>query len=191
VKLKAIGAGGDVDTAVASTSGAGDIDERQLMRLATKGVVQLFNTVAKVQKQNQRHKRQSGPGRKPAVSGNADADAAGEAPIRDKFSFISELRKLSTNGDGAGADAAAAAGGVKRSADDEEGGTGWDVLRDDFGMGASKMKEWDARPQAGNDKGGAKSKKGAVKDIDDEAISDIDDGSDGSDESDESDGGEE
>ena len=190
--MKAIGAGGDVDTAVASTSGTGDIDERQLMRLATKGVVQLFNTVAKVQKQNQRHKRQSGPGRKAAVPGNADADAAGEAPIRDKYSFISELRKLSTNGDGTGADAAA--GGVKRSADDEEGGPGWDVLRDDFGMGASKMKEWDARPQAGNDKGGAKSKKGAVKDIDDEAISDIDDesdGSDDSDDSDDSDGGEE
>ena len=93
---------------------AADARERALLTTATRGVVHLFNAVAKAQRER----------REAAAAGGARQAAA------PKASFLAELRRAATGGGDAGAGAAG-------------GAPGWDVLREGYGMGRTGLKEWD------------------------------------------------
>jgi hypothetical protein len=116
---------------------AHDVREKQLQRLATRGVVLLFNAVNKAQKQR------------------AEAEAAGGVSKRkaaaaklSKASFLAELKQAATKGV---AVEAGAPGGAAAAADDAARGASWEVLGEGFpGLTrGAKMKDWDRR--AGSD----------------------------------------
>jgi hypothetical protein len=131
---------------------AADARERQLLKLATRGVVLLFNAVTKAQKQRQ------------------DADAAGskaaaKAAKAAKTGIFAELKagaRAAAEITAAPAAAAVAGGGrkkqqqqQKRPGDGEAGGSGWAVLGEGFpGLtGGSKMKDWDKAADSGDEAG--------------------------------------
>uniref|UniRef100_A0A8D2DHG5 RRP15-like protein n=1 Tax=Sciurus vulgaris TaxID=55149 RepID=A0A8D2DHG5_SCIVU len=100
--------------------------ERNLQRIATRGVVQLFNAVQKHQKNvDEKVKEAGGSIRKHAklISSVSKKD------------FISVLRGMDTKSTGKNPKA-------KQTEVKSEEGPGWTILRDDFMMGAS-MKDWD------------------------------------------------
>ncbi|KAM4814913.1 RRP15-like protein [Thomomys bottae] len=100
--------------------------ERNLQRIATRGVVQLFNAVQKHQKNvDEKIKEAGGSIRKQAklISSVSKKD------------FISVLRGTERNTNEKNSK-------TKQSAVKSEEGPGWTILRDDFMMGAS-MKDWD------------------------------------------------
>lgn len=121
---------------------AADAQEKILQKTATRGVVRLFNAVAKAQRRLRDEEGATGSRAKAAKLGKA--------------SFLAELRNSrATTGAteavvpsarapsaAAEAQAQAHAGG---SASDEEGGAGWAVLQEGFTglQGGSKMKDWD------------------------------------------------
>lgn len=106
-------AAGHAPPAARGVEPAADARERALLTTATRGVVHLFNAVAKAQRER----------REAAAAGGARPAAA------PKASFLAELRCAATGGEAAGA----AAGGAP----------GWDVLREGYGMGRTGLKEWD------------------------------------------------
>ena len=150
IKLKPVGSD-DPDAMVLNQHAA---MEKRLMRVATKGVVQLFNAVTKLQRQSEdaQKERKGGGG-----GGGGASTTTTNNKTSKKFSFISELRKLSTdNGDTdtdgkpEARDATADATVARRREDDEDddegapgASTGWEVLQDGFGTGATKLKDWD------------------------------------------------
>ncbi|XP_048212715.1 RRP15-like protein [Perognathus longimembris pacificus] len=100
--------------------------ERNLQRIATRGVVQLFNAVQKHQKNvDEKIKEAGGSVRKQAKL----------ISTVSKKDFISVLRGMDRNTNEK--NPKAKQGEVK-----SEEGPGWTILRDDFMMGAS-MKDWD------------------------------------------------
>ncbi|XP_016042838.1 RRP15-like protein [Erinaceus europaeus] len=105
--------------------------ERNLQRIATRGVVQLFNAVQKHQKNvDEKVKEAGGSGRKRAKLMSSVS----------KKDFISVLRGMDGNTkekSSAGKNLQAKQGDVKSAE-----GPGWTILRDDFMLGAS-MKDWD------------------------------------------------
>nr|XP_019598469.1 PREDICTED: RRP15-like protein [Rhinolophus sinicus] len=104
--------------------------ERNLQRIATRGVVQLFNAVQKHQKNvDEKVKEAGGSIRKRAKLISAVS----------KKDFISVLRGMdgSTN-----ATSSTGKNSKARQTEVKEEGPGWTILRDDFMMGAS-MKDWD------------------------------------------------
>jgi hypothetical protein len=108
---------------------------------ATRGVVHLFNAVAKAQRE-----------RRDAAASGARGAAAAAAP---RTSFLSELRRVAASSADAPAPGGAAAGAPAVA-------PGWDVLREGFGMGRTGLKEWDKGGRAaaggkasGGGKGGA------------------------------------
>jgi hypothetical protein len=125
---------------------AHDAREKQLQRLATRGVVLLFNAVNKAQKQR------------------AEAEAAGGVSKRkaavaklSKASFLTELKQAATKGVpvdalGGGAAPAAAAAAAACSGG---GGASWEVLGEGFpGLTrGAKMKDWDKRAGSDEDVG--------------------------------------
>lgn len=115
-----------------------DAYERALVTTATRGVVHLFNAVAKAQRER----------REAAAAGGARPAAA--AP---KASFLQELRR-------------AAAGGADPGAPPAKPAPGWDVLREGYGMGRTGLKEWD-RGAAGAKAGAANVEGGGFSDGDD------------------------
>ncbi|XP_038617286.1 RRP15-like protein [Tachyglossus aculeatus] len=105
--------------------------ERNLQRIATRGVVQLFNAVRKHQKNvDDKMKEAGGSMRKRAKLMSSVS----------KKDFISVLRGIegSKNEDSASGKTSQA----KQAKGKSEEGPGWNILRDDFMMGAS-MKDWD------------------------------------------------
>ncbi|XP_051574036.1 RRP15-like protein isoform X2 [Myxocyprinus asiaticus] len=107
--------------------------ERNLQRIATRGVVQLFNAVKKHQKNvDQMMKDVGGSERKKAKILSSVS----------KKDFIDVLR---------GADSPAIKKGKKETAEVKVESPAWSVLRDDFMMGAS-MKDWDK--ESGEEAGG-------------------------------------
>jgi hypothetical protein len=124
-----------------------DVREKSFQKTATRGVVRLFNAVAKAQRRLREEQGVSGSRAKAAKLGKA--------------SFLAELRnyRAAAAGEGGTSEAvvpsarptseAAAAGGVGGGGDsdsDEEGaGAGWDVLQKGFTglQGGNKMKDWD------------------------------------------------
>lgn len=104
--------------------------ERNLQRIATRGVVQLFNAV-------QKHQRNVGEKVK-EVGGSIRKRAKLMSTVSKK-DFISVLRGMD------GASESSSAGKSPKARQTEvksEEGPGWKILRDDFMMGAS-MKDWD------------------------------------------------
>ncbi|NWR69375.1 RRP15 protein, partial [Centropus unirufus] len=105
--------------------------ERNLQRIATRGVVQLFNAVRTHQKSIDE---------KVKKGGSSDRQRAKLLSSVSKRDFISVLRNM----DGAKG-SKNPAGKVTKSNQGEvksEEGPEWNILRDDFMMGAS-MKDWD------------------------------------------------
>uniref|UniRef100_A0A8C6QMH7 RRP15-like protein n=1 Tax=Nannospalax galili TaxID=1026970 RepID=A0A8C6QMH7_NANGA len=100
--------------------------ERNLQRIATRGVVQLFNAVQKHQKNVDEKVKEAG--------GSIRKQAKLISTVSKK-DFISVLRGMDGNASGKSPKAGQTA--VK-----SEEGPGWSILRDDFMMGAS-MKDWD------------------------------------------------
>ena len=136
-----------------------DVREKSFQKTATRGVVRLFNAVAKAQKRLRDEEGASGSRAKAAKLGKA--------------SFLAELRNSraeTTAGGGGGeseavvpsarptsaAAAAMAAGREDDSDGDEDGGAGWAVLQEGFTglQGASKMKDWDKQMEDESDGGG-------------------------------------
>ncbi len=109
---------------------------------ATRGVVHLFNAVAKAQRE-----------RRDAAALGLRGAAAAAAP---RSSFLSELRRVAASSADAPVAAPAAGGAAPAAA------PGWDVLRDGFGMGRTGLKEWDkgGRAATGAKAGGAAGGKG-------------------------------
>ncbi|XP_057585342.1 RRP15-like protein [Hippopotamus amphibius kiboko] len=113
--------------------------ERNLQRIATRGVVQLFNAVQKHQKNvDEKVKEAGGSIRKRAKLISAVS----------KKDFISVLRGMdgSTNEKSSTGRNSKA----KQTEAKSEEGPGWTILRDDFMMGAS-MKDWDKESDAPDD----------------------------------------
>ncbi|KAI8474980.1 MAG: Metallo-dependent phosphatase-like protein [Monoraphidium minutum] len=123
-----------------------DAREKSLQRLATRGVVLLFNAVNKAQRQK------------------AEAEAAGGVAKRKaaaaklgKASFLVELQQAATVGVPLGAvGGMAAAPAAARGAAAGGGAPGWGVLGEGFpGLtGGSKMKDWDKRASSDEDEAG-------------------------------------
>ncbi|NWH60122.1 RRP15 protein, partial [Geococcyx californianus] len=105
--------------------------ERNLQRIATRGVVQLFNAVRTHQK-NIDEKVKKG--------GSSDRQRAKLLSSVSKKDFISVLRNM----DGAKGSKSPAGKAMKSNQGEvkSEEGPEWNILRDDFMMGAS-MKDWD------------------------------------------------
>ncbi|XP_078714032.1 RRP15-like protein [Lampetra fluviatilis] len=101
--------------------------ERNLQRVATRGVVTLFNAVRKHQK---------GMGKKVKEAGGLERKRAKVLSSVTKKDFISMLRGEE--------DATLTRTGPGRTAPQagEQSGPSWNILREDFMMGA-KMKDWD------------------------------------------------
>jgi hypothetical protein len=130
---------------------AHDVREKALQRLATRGVVLLFNAVNKAQKQK------------------AEAEAAGGVSKRKaaaaklgKASFLAELKQAATVGvpvEAAGAQQQQKQGKGKGQQQQQQqqrdpgGGAGWEVLGEGFpGLtGGAKMKDWDRRGSGSED----------------------------------------
>ncbi|NXS54076.1 RRP15 protein, partial [Brachypteracias leptosomus] len=104
--------------------------ERNLQRIATRGVVQLFNAVRMHQKNVDE---------KVKKAGSSERQRAKLLSSVSKKDFINVLRNME------GAKGSNSAGKATKSKQGEvksEEGPEWNILRDDFMMGAS-MKDWD------------------------------------------------
>ncbi|GAB4818012.1 hypothetical protein N2152v2_005058 [Parachlorella kessleri] len=151
---------------------ASDAREKSLQRLATRGVVRLFNAIAKAQKQLRDAAEQTGNKAKAAKLGRA--------------SFLAELKGAGASAGAAGAaaregalipsaapgQAAAAAGqrgqrtqlaqrgpagGQSSSSEDDGENAGWEVLQKGFAglQGGNKMKDWDRQQDSDESPGEA------------------------------------
>ncbi|KAG6557983.1 hypothetical protein Mapa_000162 [Marchantia paleacea] len=103
-----------------------DVKEKALIKLATTGVVRLFNAVSKAQK----------------VQADADISSSKSAKAtwkQSKQAFMTQLR-------GGPKDETRPVGGPEKSAEEEEE-AGWSALKDDFMLGTAKMKDWDKNPE--------------------------------------------
>ncbi|XP_071595779.1 RRP15-like protein [Heliangelus exortis] len=105
--------------------------ERNLQRIATRGVVQLFNAVRMHQKNVDE---------KVKKAGSSDRQRAKLLSSVSKKDFIDVLRNM--EGDKGSKNTAVRAGKRKKGEVKSEEGPEWKILRDDFMMGAS-MKDWD------------------------------------------------
>ncbi|XP_014705362.1 RRP15-like protein [Equus asinus] len=120
--------------------------ERNLQRIATRGVVQLFNAVQKHQKNvDEKMKEAGGSIRKRAKL----------ISTVSKKDFINVLRGMDANTNEKSSTGKSSKANQTEKAEE---GPGWTILRDDFMMGAS-MKDWDkegdgpddSRPGSGRD----------------------------------------
>ncbi|KAG5176478.1 Rrp15p-domain-containing protein [Tribonema minus] len=112
--------------------------ERQLKKIATRGVVALFNAISQ---QQQRLRAAEGDdaaaaaaaaSKKPGKRGRKDG-AAAAVKTMSKAAFAGMMKGDDANPRGGGA------GGVKGGA----AGEGWSVLQDDYMMGSKVLKDWD------------------------------------------------
>lgn len=143
---------------------AADVKEKALQRLATKGVVRLFNAIAKAQKQLREAEEATGSRAKAVKLGKASflsalkRSAEGEPREQPLVPSAPTQRAAATVGTAAGSGkqqqgqrrGAAAQGG---SSSEDEDATGWEVLQRGFvGLqGGSKMKDWDKAGDSGEE----------------------------------------
>jgi hypothetical protein len=130
--------------------------ERNLKKIATKGVVALFNAIMESKKSKEEEDEEAGGG----DSKGLDRITAAEKKkvINDKVKNLtkSKFLNLLTTGKGSGADgdtnkqqaAAAAAASSKDKEYSAGAGKGWDVLKEDAGYSASSssellLRDWD------------------------------------------------
>jgi len=130
-----------------------DAREKTFQKTATRGVVRLFNAVAKAQRRLREKEGVSGSRAKAAKLGKA--------------SFLAELRNSRVAVEGGKSEAvvpsarptteAAAAAAAGGDGSDEEGGAGWAVLQQGFTglQGGNKMKDWDKQISEDESDGGA------------------------------------
>lgn len=110
--------------------------ERTLCKIATKGVVQLFNSVKKQQQDIDSKIKEAGPleAKKDKVLKNIDKRVFLDVLMGEKSQLVSEPIQTDINTEN-----------VKRKIAEVSKFTGeptWNVLREDFMMGA-KLKDWD------------------------------------------------
>nr|XP_028580454.1 RRP15-like protein [Podarcis muralis] len=112
--------------------------ERSLQRIATRGVVQLFNAV---------RKHQQNVSEKVKEAGSSERKRAKLISSVSKRDFINVLRGM----EGTETEQNAARKTLKSKQDESrsEEGPAWSILRDDFMMGAS-MKDWDKQSDGEN-----------------------------------------
>ncbi|XP_062981650.1 RRP15-like protein [Elgaria multicarinata webbii] len=115
--------------------------ERNLQRIATRGVVQLFNAVRKHQKNVDEKAKEAG---------SSDRKRAKLISSVSKRDFINVLRGM----EGMEAEQSVANKSLKSNQVESksEEGPAWSILRDDFMMGAS-MKDWDKESDGENNAG--------------------------------------
>ncbi|XP_008148046.1 RRP15-like protein [Eptesicus fuscus] len=104
--------------------------ERNLQRIATRGVVQLFNAVQKHQKNVDEKVKEAG---------SSIRKRAKLMSSVSKKDFISVLRGMDGSASEKGSTGRSS---QAKQTEAREEGPGWSILRDDFMMGAS-MKDWD------------------------------------------------
>ncbi|OAY77001.1 RRP15-like protein [Ananas comosus] len=109
-----------------------DAKEKSLIKIATKGVVRLFNEVSKAQISQ----RGLNPSR---------TKVAKELAKQRKQTFSPELKKSSTQGHGDHLpfNSSKLSNSVEKENDDEPG---WAPLRDSYMLTSSKLKDWDKMP---------------------------------------------
>ncbi|NP_001088396.1 ribosomal RNA processing 15 homolog S homeolog [Xenopus laevis] len=112
--------------------------ERNMQRIATRGVVQLFNAV---------RTHQSNVNDKLKDAGRSERKRSKLMSSVSKRDFIDVLRGKESKGE----QTTAMKKGVKKVTVKAENEPGWNILRDDFMMGAS-MKDWDK--DSDNEEGG-------------------------------------
>ncbi|XP_039075229.1 RRP15-like protein [Hyaena hyaena] len=121
--------------------------ERNLQRIATRGVVQLFNAVQKHQKNVDEKVKEAG---------SSIRKRAKLISTVSKKDFINVLRGMDASTSGKSSTGKNLK--AKQTEGKSEEGPGWTILRDDFMMGAS-MKDWDKEsdgtgnsgPESGSD----------------------------------------
>ena len=100
-----------------------DLREKRLKKTATHGVAQLFNAIAKVQRNRNTN------------SSSANSLGAPREGGKTKAKFLAELKKESNR---------ARSSGGKDATKEKEKKKVWEVLTDDYMMGRGKMKDFDA-----------------------------------------------
>lgn len=118
-----------------------DAREKNLQRMATRGIVKLFNAIAKAQRQLKETQDATGNRTKAAKLGKA--------------SFLAELRNVKSAGSEIAVQPAPKQKSLRMRAtlqhindkdrEEDEMGDGWDVLKEGFTglQGGGKMKDWD------------------------------------------------
>ncbi len=115
-----------------------DAQERVLLRVATKGVVQLFNAVTKAQ---HAHKHT-------AAAGVLDKGGS----VLSKADFLKQLKQAGGGGSGGGV-VATGKGGRGAQGGASASNPKWDVLQESYDgvRGRSKMKDWDLESSGGEE----------------------------------------
>jgi hypothetical protein len=128
---------------------AHDVREKQLQKLATRGVVLLFNAVNKAQKQ--KREAEASGAKVPKGKAAAAAKAGILAELKAKSAKVAAATAAGGEQLVPGSAAAAAAAGAQQQ-QQQYGGAGWEVLGEGFpGLtGGVKMKDWD-KAAAGSD----------------------------------------
>ena len=108
--------------AQARTRPESNLDEREaaLQKIATRGVVKLFNAVAEAQRGAE------------AAELETSASAKKQAAALSKDGFLNMLKS-----------GGAAAAEAQPEREEGAGAPNWDVLKDDYGMEHTKLKHWD------------------------------------------------
>ena len=101
-----------------------DLREKRLKKTATHGVAQLFNAIAKAQRNRNTN------------SSSANSLGASGEGGKTKAKFLAELKKESNR--------ARSSSGGKDATKEKEKKKVWEVLTDDYMMGRGKMKDFDA-----------------------------------------------
>lgn len=107
--------------------------ERTIAKIATKGVVQLFNAVRKQQKEIDAKVKEAGPleVRKEKALKSIDKQAFLDVLMGEKSQVVDNVKENAVSKQS-----------NKRKAKHVDSEPTWSVLRDDFMMGA-KLKDWD------------------------------------------------
>ncbi|KAM3855975.1 RRP15-like protein [Vipera latastei] len=115
--------------------------ERNLQRIATRGVVQLFNAV---------RKHQTNVDEKIKEAGSSERKRAQLMSSVSKRDFINVLRGM--DGKEMGQNPARKSSNSRQDKSKSEEAPAWSILRDDYMMGAS-MKDWDKESEEENNAG--------------------------------------
>jgi len=200
-------AGGDVDVGAAIGKELGM--EKIHRRVATRGVVALFNTISMHQQERAQRAAEAGIGMASSASNTESKKTKEELQNMSKHGFLDMLKKTNASGDGGSgtnkgpfssssknsADGTTKSSRIKTLKDKQRTSDGWNALKDDFMMN-SKLKDWDKQMSSSDEDvddvdddeddggGGGGKKRGDI-----DAVMDDDDSSSGDDDDDDDDGG--